>query len=414
MKGFLFVVFICCCFHSVAQQTTSQQFREDFDYFWNTLDKHYAYWDKKATDWKGVKELYAAEVDTIKTKWHFTLFLERVFNEIYDPHASLSTNTSESQKLVPSGTDIWASYQNRKTVITEVRFGSGAAKAGLRAGMEIASVNDVPIEKALFSFYPRSLKYADAAAEDHALRVALAGRHSQKRKITVRYQGSLQSFFPDEEGLTVQIAQEGRLTSKRLAGNIGYIRVNNCLWDNDLIPEFDSVLNSMMDTKALILDLRETPSGGNTTVARAILGRFIAKEGFYQAHELTAEEKRFGVKRSWKEIVSPRKDTYTKPLVLLVNHWTGSVGEGIAIGFDAFKRATIIGTQMAGLNGAIYSYQMPHSKIGFSIPAEKLFHVNGTPRELFKPAIVVDLTWQKADEDLILKQAIYFSLTSKR
>ncbi len=42
------------------------------------------------------------------------------------------------------------------------------------------------------------------------------------------------------------------------------------------------------------------------------------------------------------EIVSPKKPAYTKPLVVLVNHWTGSVGEGIAKGFDALKRATII------------------------------------------------------------------------
>ncbi len=54
------------------------------------------------------------------------------------------------------------------------------------------------------------------------------------------------------------------------------------------------------------------------------------------------------------EIVSPKKPAYTKPLVVSVNHWAGSVGEGIAIGFDALKRATIIGTPMAGLNGAIF------------------------------------------------------------
>jgi C-terminal processing protease CtpA/Prc len=146
-----------------------------------------------------------------------------------------------------------------------------------------------------------------------------------------------------------------------------------------MIQQFDSALHTLMQTKALILDLRETPSGGNTTVARSIIGRFISKEGFYHKHVLTAEERMYGVKRSWIEIVSPRGKTYTKPLVILCNHWTGSVGEGITIGFHALKRATIIGTKMAGLNGAIYSYKLPNTGIGFSIPVEKLFHVNGTP-----------------------------------
>lgn len=43
------------------------------------------------------------------------------------------------------------------------------------------------------------------------------------------------------------------------------------------------------------------------------------------------------------------------------------------------KKATIFGTRMAGLNGATYSHKMPNAGIGFSIPVEKLFHVNGTP-----------------------------------
>jgi carboxyl-terminal processing protease len=153
----------------------------------------------------------------------------------------------------------------------------------------------------------------------------------------------------------------------------------------------------------MILDLRETPSGGNTTVARGIMGRFIEKEGFYQKHVLLTEEQRFGVRRSWMELVSTRGVVYKQPLVILVNHWTGSVGEGIAIGFDALKRARIVGTPMAGLNGAMYSYQMPHSKIGLSIPVEQLYHVNGTPREAFRPTLLVT---SLGDKDAILEAAL--------
>jgi carboxyl-terminal processing protease len=165
---------------------------------------------------------------------------------------------------------------------------------------------------------------------------------------------------------------------------------------------------ALQHTRALIIDLRSTPSGGNTAVARAVLGRFISKEDFYQKHELTSEEKETSIKRSWVEIVSPRKPVYKNALIVLVDHWTGSVGEGIAIGFDALKRATIIGTKMAGLNGAVYSFVMPNTGIGFSFPAEKLFHVNGTPRENFSPTVEVDLRKKSDNEDVILQQALRF------
>jgi C-terminal processing protease CtpA/Prc len=55
------------------------------------------------------------------------------------------------------------------------------------------------------------------------------------------------------------------------------------------------------------------------------------------------------------------------------------------------KRGTVVGTRMAGLLGATHSITLPHSGIGVSFPAEKLFHVNGTPREDYVPTVLVDL-----------------------
>jgi carboxyl-terminal processing protease len=405
MKQF-FTIFL---FIFSLQGSSQSSYRKDFDFFWSTLNEDYAYWDKRGTDWDRVKDNYVDRFDTVSTRENFVLLLEKVFNEIYDHHASLNTNTKLSQRLVPSGTDIWAEYIGGKPVIMEVRAGSGSASVGLRPGMEIVSFDNVPVEKAIDQYLPTFVKMGDKESMDFALRVLLAGLFIHDRQITVKDRGVVKTFYPDRPvALLGAQRYQSSIESKVIKEDIGYIRVNNSLGDNNLIPVFDSVLRSLKNTSSLILDLRETPGGGNTTVARAILGSFISQEGFYQKHELPAEQKAYGVKRSWVEIVSPRKETYTRPVMVLVNHWTGSVGEGIAIGFHALKRATIIGTTMARLKGANYSYQMPESKIGFSFPAEKLFHVNGTPRELFVPDILVDMTRQVKEEDVILKVAIEY------
>jgi len=405
---FLFIFFFILLRKGHSQQITKEQFRQDFDYFWNTINTDYCYWDKKKTNWDLVKTMYAKNVDTISGKKTFVGLLEKMFYELYDDHASLNTNTPESQRLVPSGADVWAEYINNRAIILETRKGFNTEGSGLKAGMEVIAFNDMPIEKAIQRFLPKSFTSNDRDAKNFALRMLLAGNHSQQRKITVIYKNQKIDFYPDEYTNIDNYKYEGLIESRLLENNVGYIRINNCLWDIRLITVFDSVLNVFMKTKSLILDLRETPSGGNTTVARAIIGRFIDQEGFYQKHELPSEQLTTGVRRSWMEIVSPRKEVYSKPLVLLVNHWTGSVAEGIVVGFDAFKRATIIGSKMAGLNGAIYSYQMPNTKIGFNFPVEKLFHVKGYPRELFTPNIVVDLTNQKDNEDRILRSAIRY------
>jgi C-terminal processing protease CtpA/Prc len=392
---------------SRAQQLGTKEYKTDFQYFWSTIKIQYCYWDKKATDWDEVKRYYSELIDTVKSTRGFIAVLENTLNELYDHHASLNTNTTDSYRLVPSGTDMWAEYINGIPTIIEVRKDFGAATAGIRAGMQITQIDDKPVDAVVKTLAAKHLKKTDVEARNFALRILLAGTHSQTRKITTRFQNRTADFFPDNPVNLLKTHQyEGKLQVKLLKGNIGYIRINNRLWDNSLIQEFDSLLNTLLNTKATILDLRETPGGGNTTVARSIIGRFIKTEGFYQKHELSAEETEYGVKRSWMEIVSPREPVYSRPLVILVNHWTGSVGEGIAIGFHALKRATIIGTEMAQLNGAIDSYSMPNTKIGFSFPVEKLFHVNGTPRENFKPHVRIDMKRQKQGQDLILEEAV--------
>ena len=81
--------------------------------------------------------------------------------------------------------------------------------------------------------------------------------------------------------------------------------------------------------------LARHPSGGNSSVARGILGRFVDRELPYQKHVLPAEERETGIRRSGLELVSPRAFRYARPVAVLVDHWTGSMGEGLAIGFDA-------------------------------------------------------------------------------
>ncbi|MCI1186744.1 S41 family peptidase [Hymenobacter sp. DH14] len=222
----------------------------------------------------------------------------------------------------------------------------------------------------------------------------LAGDHRTPRVWTGQTGGRPFSTQPDAPTLLLETNRYAtRLEVRRLdaAGRIGYLKINNSLGDNRLIAQFDSALTSVQNTQSLVLDLRETPSGGNSTVARAIIGRFIEREAPYQRHELPGEEAQTGVPRRWLELVAPRGPRYVKPLAVLVGRWTGSMGEGLAIGFDALGRAAVVGTEMAQLRGAIYSYKLPHSGIGFNFPVERLYHVNGQPREAYRPKVYVDL-----------------------
>jgi carboxyl-terminal processing protease len=179
-----------------------------------------------------------------------------------------------------------------------------------------------------------------------------------------------------------------KLEWKMLPQQIGYIKINDLI-AAEIVPQFDSALKKVQESRGLILDLRDIPRGGNTDVAEPILGRLIERRMGYQ--QVIARNGSQYVKE-----VSPRGDwTYKKPIVVLVNHWTASMGEGMAIGLDGMHRATIVGTSMAGLNGGIFNLELPHTKIGVSYAGERLNHLNGTPRETFVPPVLVNLMDQR-------------------
>ncbi|MEO6613651.1 MAG: S41 family peptidase [Chitinophagaceae bacterium] len=416
MRSFfsLLLLLIISCFVTAQNSAlTTGKYREDFDFFWKSIGEEYSYFDKKQTDWEKVKAIYGAGIGNITGREQFVSLLEKALNEIYDHHAILNTNTPLSSRLVPSGTDTWAEYVNGKPVITEVRKGFGTELSGVAPGMEIIAVNDIPVDIAIKSLLPVSLKKPDIEASNFALRLVLAGDHTKERKFTLQYRGKVRDYYPDKNGRLLENIKHNTAIEARLIGTIGYIKINDCLYDTDLVPAFDSVMQTFQKTSSLIIDLRETPSGGNTIVAKALMSWFIDKEHFYQKHEYPAEETMSGIKRSWMEIVSPRKDKhYSRPLVILCDHWTASLGEAIVIGFDALKRpfTKIIGTPMARLSGAVYSYEMPNTKIRFTFPAEKLYTIDGLPREKYLPGILVDLTTVASQQvpDLFIARALSY------
>jgi carboxyl-terminal processing protease len=176
----------------------------------------------------------------------------------------------------------------------------------------------------------------------------------------------------------------------------GYIRLN-ALGDSGSVPAFDSALASFREAPGMILDLRNTPGGGNTSVAEPILGRFIAGTRGYQRIV-----PRNGA--AYTRTVSERGPwTYERPLVVLVGRWTGSMGEGMAIGLDGMHRAIVVGAPMAGLAGSVDDFRLPCTGLGIALPTARLLHLDGTPRERWVPPVLVD---DRAGEDRTLRRGI--------
>lgn len=354
---------------------------------WSSLRDNYVYFDKKETDWNKVKALYRPLLANVKTRSEFVSLLERVLDELYDNHASLNTNLKTSSRLVPTGIDLWPEWSNGRAVITQIRSGFSAEQAGLKVGMEIISINGLPVKEAVAQRLPKSLKTINDDARNWALRAALAGTHDRPRIIETKNQRGVKAVHKLD--LPTQITVDDyrylpKVEWKMLPGRIAYIKINDLI-SPEIVAQFDAALYGVRTSRGLILDLRDIPRGGNTDVAEPILGRLIDRRIGYQEVVPLHDPKYI------KEVSPTGSWTYSAPIVVLVNRWTASMAEGMAIGLDGMKRATIVGTGMAGLNGGIFNLELPHTKIGGTYAGEKLNHINGTPRENFAPPVLVNL-----------------------
>ena len=386
LLAIVFITGLFCISISAQQSFSSEQFTADFDHMWSGLRDNYAYFDKKETDWNKVRELYRPMLTNVKSRSDFVSLLERVLDELYDNHTSLNTNLKTSPRLVPTGLDLWAEWRQDRAVITQLRHGFSAEQAGLKIGMEIVSVNGLPVEEAVARRLPKSLRSINVDARNWALRAVLAGTHDQPRIIAAKNRKGVVAIY--QLDLPTQVTVDNytytpRVKWKMLPRQIGYIKINDLI-STEIVSQFDSALAGLRASRALILDLRDIPRGGNTDVAEPIMGRLIDRRMGYQQVVPLHQAKYI------KEVSPGGNWTYKAPVVVIVNRWTGSMGEGIAIGLDGMRRATIVGTQMAGLNGGIFDMQLPQTKIGVAYAGERLNHINGTTRESFVPPVLVN------------------------
>lgn len=366
----------------------AEQYEEDFLFLWHQVATDYSY--LRTTDWGLVRTHYLPAARACTSHHELLTLLEHVLDSLCDFHVQLGENTATSPYPVPSATDCWAEWQAGQAILTAVRPHSPAAQAGLRAGQQLLAVNEVPVYQAAQALINPAATASAPRVQQWALLRLVAGYRGTSRQLLVR--DPLRG--PRTIRLSAPASAAGPpaplVTGYRLgsAPHIGYVKVHNSLGNADLIAAFDEVLDGLLATQGLLLDLRDTPSGGNTTVARALIGRFITQDLGYQKHLAPQEERTTGIRRSWIEVASPRSlAVYTAPVVVLVNHWTGSMGEGLAIGLgELAPRVQLVGTPMAGLQGAVTTYHLPHTNIPFTIPTEQLYTVSGNvARELYQP-----------------------------
>jgi carboxyl-terminal processing protease len=399
MKSFIYItLLIFAPFNLQARDSVinHQGLHEDLQKLLSTVEKGYVYLDDREIDLACINQKYSKKVTTVSSLKDSVLLFENLLNEFYDSHISLSTNVTESYRLFAP---IFTETRNNKTIITNVWQTNIQTIDTDLLGAEILAFNGVEFSKTIDDFPTVCQNKENPEIRAWIANKVVAGKYSEPRVLRLKLKSS---EIVEWDLDSIQLQNPSGLLSVDYIDDIALIRINNSLGNNSLIAAFDTAIDTLSNNKALILDLRNTNSGGNTYVAKGIMSRLIDTQLPYQKHEYTESwDNQTDITRAWVELVSPRGKQYTKPVVVPVGRWTGSMGEGLAIGLDAMKRADIVGTQMKRLAGSDFGFRFKHRNFGYKMIVQKLFHVDGTPRELFLPEHFVAQTSIDKDESLL-------------
>jgi len=352
---------------------------QDFDEMWETLRDRYCFFGEKATDWDKVRRVYRPLALAAPDWDAFALVLRGALGELYDAHTNVRTAPNGTPRMPPF--DLIVARAPDGLRVTAVQDESAAAKAGIVIGDVMTAVNGQAVESAIRAAALRCQRRADPEADAFVINTVVAGGRGLPRTIQLRAPGGAREVaLPLNQRDAVP-----DVSHRRLDAGIGLIAIRS-FSDDAAIAAFDAGLAELRDAPALIIDVRNN-GGGDTAVARPIMGRFITQTRPYARMRRRAGA---GLGPAWTEVVEPRGPfTYDRPVVVLCNHWSASMAEGFPMGMRGLGRARIVGTPMMRLGAAVFPLRLDRTGIDMQYSAEPVYDVADRPRWQLQPDVLV-------------------------
>jgi carboxyl-terminal processing protease len=405
-----------------AGQNLSRERREKtFELVWQTVNDENFDPTFGGVNWYGVHTRYAPRVARVTSDLQLHILLQQMLNEIPQSHFAIippdqipriksrrkpvankadgaedeatgilgeedyeGDNEIATQMLNGIGVDV--RLLGGQVVITRVAADGPAARAGLRSGFVIKSVDGIPLDG-----------LSDGAELSPTLHMML------RQRILVEYLGGepgtdVHISYLDEENKERQsVVKRERLKgtlstsmgnlpplyteieTKRLTDKIGYLRFT--VFTPQLAEQICVAVKSMRDAPGLVIDLRGNP-GGVMGMASGVVGLLTKKTGL------------IGVIRTRSGGLPiptfPQKSSYEGPIVVLIDRLSGSTAEVMAAALQESGRAVVVGERSAGEvlganiiklpTGALFEY----ARAGFKTSEGKTLEGKGVTPDVEK------------------------------
>lgn len=371
----------------IDQSAAASKRRETFELVWQTVNKSFYDPTFHGLDWNAVHDRYAPQAMRATTDTELYSVLQSMVNELHKSHfwiippeaipklrakpKDVKRTNEPAEEVEPeaaepeaetaldlikedladrlsTGVGIGLRLVDGLVVITRVEPGSAAARAGLRPGFVIKSVNGKVLTEAVFELEHNPLlrdiirpiiplvlvaNYVNGTLDD-TISVTYTDARNLPRRVSIPRE-KLKGEMSEAIGNLPSIFTE--FEAKRLRGGIGYIRFNAFVPTQ--MRKVCAALREMHDAPGMIIDLRGNQGG--------LMGMVGGLSGLLQDYTSI-----FGTMKTRSSetpiLVTPQRIPYTGALAILIDGSTISAAEIFAAGMQKSDRAVVVGETSPG------------------------------------------------------------------
>lgn len=358
-----------------------------FDRLVRTLDSYYSHWSyspvseqEMVARWRP-RIVEASRACTSDPCRPYLIALRAMLAELGDIHTRLGSDALPR----PAGTAVSTSLVDGELVVTGVRAGSDAERAGVRPGAIIRTIDGRPP--------------ADAMAAVPAWLVAFSAETTRSV-----WRAAHVLDGPIDESAAVELDGAGRIVLARertpspafdarfVAPGVLVIGIHG-LTDPSIVGAFDRALDQP-GVRALIIDLRGN-GGGNSALGNAMVGRLVDRGTKYGRECLRAHPIRLWIGGCGDLVVQPRGTHFAGPVAALLDAGVVSSGEWLAAALCDTGRARCFGRTTAGGSGNPVPFRVPGGFVQYS--TGNATRLDGSPFESRGVPPHVAVTWHRDD-----------------
>lgn len=316
------------------------QFTTTLNQVWQEVNSNFFDPKFNGINWNTKKEEYKNRVNAAQSIEEASVIINQMLSELNTSHTRFYAKSEPAyyqllgifndrgfskqiKKVFPDGKidypgiGIFTKDTNQKTFITAILDNSPAAKAGLKVGDQILSVDGKP--------YQPIQSFVEKVGQEVKLSIQ---RTADSKSLEL-------AVIPkklDPNTLFVEAMKDSVKIIERNNKKIGYVHIWSYAGDKyqELLVN-QIAYGKLKDADALILDLRDGWGGADANYLN------IFTEKVPVVTKISRDGTKQNLDAQWR-----------KPVVMLVNHGSRSGKEILAYGFKKYKLGTLIGTKTAG------------------------------------------------------------------